>query len=296
MLLCAGNNGSNGFDTATNTASGTNPGGIFSFENYCGPAPDPAGNSAFLRIAENQSGGNAGNTAYGSDLLDRHALGRDRRRRRLHPRAQRSFNDGWRGRFWAEDFGGGGHNILMQGSGVANGSLGGIGWATTSTFASHLWPFGGYGDYRRFIFEMTCFRPAGCDRAGWNAVDANTIHPDPRRPPGPDVSFVDGPTRPRRVGARQPGALLARTDQGSGLRFSRLKVDGATRGDGTIDYAGQRRLRHRLDRRPAASSPAASTPAPAAPTSAGTASTPQSIPDGAHGLAICLQDYGQYSA
>jgi hypothetical protein len=63
MLLCAGNTGSNSFDTATNTTSPQNPGGIFSFENYCGPAPDPAGNNAFLRIAENQSGGSAGNSA-----------------------------------------------------------------------------------------------------------------------------------------------------------------------------------------------------------------------------------------
>jgi hypothetical protein len=44
MLLCAANNGSNGYQTATNTISANNPGGIFNFENYCGPAPDPAGN------------------------------------------------------------------------------------------------------------------------------------------------------------------------------------------------------------------------------------------------------------
>lgn len=37
MLLCAGNNGSNSFQTATNTASPQNPGSIFSFENRCGP-------------------------------------------------------------------------------------------------------------------------------------------------------------------------------------------------------------------------------------------------------------------
>ncbi len=33
MLLCAGNNGSNSFDVATNTASAQNPNGIFSVEN-----------------------------------------------------------------------------------------------------------------------------------------------------------------------------------------------------------------------------------------------------------------------
>jgi len=34
MVLCAANNGSNGFQTATNTVSANNPGGIFSIENY----------------------------------------------------------------------------------------------------------------------------------------------------------------------------------------------------------------------------------------------------------------------
>jgi len=86
-----------------------------------------------------------------------------------------AFNDGWRARFWAEGFDGSANNILMQGSGVARGSLGGIGWAPTSTFASHLWTFNGYGSYRRFVLEMTCVRQAGCDRAGFSATDANTL-------------------------------------------------------------------------------------------------------------------------
>src|SRR4051794_20208274 len=50
MVLCAANNGSNSFATATNQ------GGQFSIENYCGPAPFPAGNSAFIRIYENTTG------------------------------------------------------------------------------------------------------------------------------------------------------------------------------------------------------------------------------------------------
>jgi hypothetical protein len=65
-VLCAANNGSNGYDVATNTTSAQNPNGIFTVENHCGPAPDPAGNSAFLRIYENQDPGNAGEGAYAS--------------------------------------------------------------------------------------------------------------------------------------------------------------------------------------------------------------------------------------
>ena len=44
MVLCAANNGSNSFDTQTNSP------GLFNVENYCGPAGDPAGDAAFLRI------------------------------------------------------------------------------------------------------------------------------------------------------------------------------------------------------------------------------------------------------
>ena len=288
MLLCAGNNGSNSFDTATNTASGANPGGIFSFENYCGPAGDPAGNGAFLRLAENQGSGNAGETAYGSiswtvpPWVAILAGGG-------YTREPGSFNDGWRGRFWAEDFSGGGHHILLQGSGVANGSNGGIGWGTTSTFASHLWPFPTYGYYRRFIFEMTCFRPAGCDRSGWNAVDANTI------------TLVLADVSPSQVGL-SGGAILSgawarggqgfgwsSSDQGSGIRFERLRIDGAPLAD--YDYRGQ----CDLDATQASGEFARSfQPCPTGgPWNHGYALGTASLPDGAHTLQVCAQDYSQ---
>jgi len=292
ILLCAGNNGSNGYSTATNTASGNNPGGIFSFENYCGPAPDPAGNNAFLRIAENQSGGNAGVNAYGSiswtvtPWVAIVAGGG-------YTREPNAFNDGWRGRFWAEGWDGSTNNILMQGSGVANGSLGGIGWATTSTFASHLWPFGGYGDYRRFIFELTCMRPAGCDRANFNAVDANTIHLTLADRQDPSVSFVGSSTvNGSWVRGEQP-ISWHESDQGSGLRFSRLKVDGHTLGDGTIDYQanggcdiGSSGASGEFARR--------FNPCTGGPYQRWYGLKTQNIADGQHAFAICLQDYGQY--
>ncbi|HET6571863.1 MAG TPA: carboxypeptidase-like regulatory domain-containing protein, partial [Solirubrobacterales bacterium] len=288
MLLCAGNNGSNSFDTATNTVSGANPGGIFSFENYCGPAGDPAGNGAFLRLAENQSGGNAGNSAYGSiswtvpPWVAILAGGG-------YTREPGSFNDGWRGRFWAEDFGGGGHHILLQGTGVPNGSNGGIGWGTTSTFASHLWPFPTYGYYRRFIFEMTCFRPAGCDRSGWNAVDANTIH----------LTLAD--VSPASVGfggdAILSGAWARGTqnigwsssDQGSGMRFERLRLDGAQLS--ANDYGGQCDLGWSQ-----ASGEFARVfqPCPVGgPWGHGYGLNTASVPDGGHTLQVCAQDYSQ---
>ena len=237
MVLCAGNNGSNGFATATNTTSASNPGGIFSFENYCGPAPYPAGNNAFLRIVENQGSGNAGYTAYGSmswtapGFVSIAAGGG-------YTREPNAFNSGWRGRFWLEGYDGSGNNVLVQGSGVANGDCGGVCWATTSTFASHLWPFGGYGSYRRFVFELTCYRQAGCDRANFNAVDANTMVLT--------LNDVD----PSHINLTNTGSgLLAGawvrgtqnvtwnvSDLGSGMRFERLRVDGGERH--SIDWRG----------------------------------------------------------
>jgi hypothetical protein len=288
MLLCAGNNGANGYATATNTASPTNPGGIFSFENYCGASPDPAGNSAFLRIAEQMPNGLAGHTAYGSmswtvpPWIAIVAGGG-------YTREPNAFNDGWRGRFWAEGFDGSGAHILMQGSGVANGSCEGVCWATTPNFAPHLWPFGSYGYYRRFIFELTCVRPAGCDRANFNAVDANTLN----------LTLTDvAPASIEITGGAIAGGAWVRGAQdvtwstwevGSGIRFDYLRVDGAER--------------HRLDWRPYCNLDANGTTGEFArdfqpcPTGGPWGRTytldTASVPDGTHTVQVCAQDYSQ---
>ncbi|HEU5105550.1 MAG TPA: hypothetical protein VFU11_06885 [Solirubrobacterales bacterium] len=230
MVLCAGNNGSNSYQTQTNTTSAQTPNGIFSFENYCVPAPFPAGNNAYLRIAENQSGGSAGYGAYGrmswsvpQDIIIAGAGG--------YTREPNAFNDGWRGRFWVEGYDGSENNSLVQGAGVENGSCGGVCWATTSTFASHLWPFGGYGNYRRFVFELTCFRPAGCDRTNYNAVDANTMILTLNDNDPSHVSLTN-------TGAGFLGGAWSKgtqavtykwTEHGSGIRFERVRVDGGER-------------------------------------------------------------------
>ncbi len=288
MLLCAGNNGSNGYDTATNTASPQNPSGIFDFTNACGPAPDPAGNSAYVRIAENQSGGNAGETAYGSiswtawPWVSIIAGGG-------YTREPVNFNDGWRGRFWAEGFDGSTNNILMQGSGVQNGSCGGVCWATTPTFASHLWPFGGFGEYRRFVFEMTCFRPSGCDRSGYNAVDANTILLTLRDHQDAQIHATNGSALMSGAWTRgiQPVTWDV-SDQGSGLRRERVYVDGAERD--TVDDGGGCDLGWtsttgefaRLFR-----------PCNGGPFSHSFNFDTAALPDGAHTLQVCAQDYSQ---
>jgi hypothetical protein len=284
MLLCAGNNGSNSYQTATNTISPATPGGIFNLENLCGPASDPAGNGAFLRIAENQASGTAGVNAYGSiswTAPHRVAIIAGGG----YTRMPHAFNDGWRGRFWAEDMGGGGHNILMQGAGVSGG---GIYWGLTSTFASHLWPFGGYGDYRRFIFEMTCFRQAGCDRSGFNAVDANTIVLMLADREDSQVAFTNGSALMGGGWVRGTQAVTWNaSDQGSGLRFERLRVDGSERH--VID--------HRCDL--GHSGPSGEFARKFQPCQTGGpydrsyALDTASVPDGEQTVQVCAQDYAQ---
>jgi hypothetical protein len=288
MVLCSADNGSNSYQTQTNTASSQNPNGIFSFENHCGPAPYPAGNSAFLRIAENQASGNAGVNAYGAiswtttPWVDIVAGGG-------YTREPDVFNDGWRGRFWLEDWGGNGQHVLVQGAGVENGSCEGVCWATTSTFAPHLWPFAGYGKYRRFVFELTCFRAAGCDRTNFNAVDANSmvlILKD-TAPPAIDLHDDSGALLSGKwVRGDQP-VSWATADEGSGLRYEWLRVDGAERA--VVDRTGQCNI---------GSNPATGefardfVPCPRGgwfdhATSLDTAG----LSDGAHSLQACVQDY-----
>jgi hypothetical protein len=228
MLLCAGNNGSNSFQTATNTAYSKYPSGIFSFENYCGPAPDPAGNNALLRIRDIAADGTAAETAYGSIswtvppwIAIRAGGG--------YTREPGAFNEGWRARFWLEGFDGSTNNSLMQGSGVANGSLGGIGWGTTSTFASHIWPFTSFGYFRRFVFEVTCFRPAGCDRSGENTADANTISLilDDTSPVDLQLTNTGAPLYSGQWVRGTQTATYSWSDQGSGIRKEWIEIDPA---------------------------------------------------------------------
>jgi len=290
MVLCAANNGSNGFQTATNTTSPQNPGGIFSIENYCGPAPDPAGNSAFIRIVENQPSGSAGYGAYGAASWTAPpwvailAGGG-------YTRMPNAFNDGWRGRFWAEGFDGSTNNILMQGTGAPNS---GIEWSPTSTFASHLWPFNGYGFYHRFVFEMTCFRGAGCDRSNFNAVDANTMVLNLADTYTPVVGFTntDWPFLAGRwVRGGQPITFIW-TELGSGIRFERVRIDGAERwsidhvatGECNRDANGVRGEFAR-DFQPCAT---------ASNIERGFSFDTAALADGAHTVTACAQDYAQW--
>ncbi|MGE0065900.1 MAG: hypothetical protein AB7T48_00980 [Solirubrobacterales bacterium] len=279
-VFCAGNVGSNGFGTGTNTISPQNPGGIFDFPNSCGPAPDPAGNAAFLRIAENQPSGNAGNGAYGFVHWDTPPF--------VHfktaggwTRQPLAFNDGWRARFWGIDFDNNGFQIFSQGVGAPAG--------TTSTFAPHLWP-GGNADFWRFAFEVNCVRPAGCDRTNFNAADVNTLVFTLSDDQNAQVGFTNGSTLMSGAWAKGSQAVtFNHADNGSGLRFTYVRVDGVER------FRWDHRAQCNLDASQANGEYArVFQPCPVGgPWPVSAALDTGTLSDGAHTLQACAQDYGQ---
>lgn len=285
MVLCAANNGSNSFDTQTNSP------GLFNVENYCGPAGDPAGNAAFLRIYEKQGRGSASNTAYASaswtatPWVSILAGGG-------YTRMPGDFRDGWRGRFWAEGVDGSNpHNILMQGTNASNA---GISWWPTSTFGSHLWPFPGWGNYRRFVFELTCMRPAGCDTSGWNAVDANTMVLTLSDNWAPQTWLTNSDPA-LMSGAWVRGTRTASfgwSELGSGIAMERIRIDGADHwvvnhfATSECDI-GSSQINREFAR---AFQPCAV----AEGINRSYTFDSANLPDGPHTLQACTQDYAQY--
>jgi hypothetical protein len=284
VIFCAGGNGSG------NPTLGARPGG-FDFGTDCGEPPSyPSEGNHYLRLNENASGGNAGlgdeasMSWYAPSGTSIVAGGG-------YTREPNAFNDGWRARWWGEDWGGGVHNVMLQGTGIEGND--GITKNTTSIFASHLWPFGGWDDYKRFVFGLACVRPNGCDRSNFNAVDANTVTLVADDHQGAQVAFEDGATV-RGEWVRGYQVLAWReSDQGSGLRFSRLGTDGSVFGDGTIDYQanGGCQIGYRDGGREFAKG---FQPCTAGPYLRYYGFETKNIPDGQHSLAICLQDYAQY--
>ena len=210
-----------------------------------------------------------------------------------YTRQPHEFNDGWRGRFWAEDFGGGGpHNILMQGTNAENS---GINWSPTSTFASHLWPFNNLGAYRRFVFEMTCMRPAGCDRSGWNGVEANTfvLILNDVSPSQVNLTNTDKPLLSGQWVRGDQTATYAFTERGSGIAMERVRIDGAERFK--IDHIATREC-NRDATQSSGEFARDFQPCAVAPSPIGRSATidTTTLPDGTHTLSACTQDYAQW--
>lgn len=282
MVLCGAGNGVGQANINTNVD-------YFVFQNQCGGPNFPAGNANFMRLYERQGAGTAWVNSYASVSWTAPAFvtiagGGG------YTRQENDFAQGWRARFWGEGQDGGTNHFLLQGTGVENGGQSGIAWARTTVFASHLWPFPTYGNYRRFVFEMTCMRQGGCDTGGFNNTDANSIV----------LTLND--MEPSQVGFTNTGSGILSgnwvkgtqnvtwktSERGSGIRFDRLRVDGGTRQ--TVDSGPWCDL---------ASNGATGEfgrqfqPCPNGSWDHSYGFDTASVSDGSHTVQVCSQDYGQ---
>lgn len=291
MVACASSSGAPPYTTATNTASAQHPNGIFDFANYCGGAGgDPPGDAAFMRISEHEANGNAGQGAYGQIVFEtpwyvhfKSGGG--------YTREPNAFNDGWRARFWGIDFANNYNLFLNQGAGLSGA---GIDSPASGIFGPHLWPLGSYLDFHHFIFELSCVRPAGCDRANFNAVDANAfifiLNDDSLSHVSIDNVF-DQIMKGEWVRGIH-GVFWKSSDQGSGMRFERVRVDGVDR------YVIDNQARGLCNATSSQTNGEFSRNYQPCPTGGPWANQwnldTAGISDGGHSLAVCTQDYGQY--
>ena len=282
-LYCAAADGSG------NPTKGARP-GFFDFTDDCGTAyGDPAGTGGFLRLEENTTG-TAGNTDEASYSWWPPA-GTSIAAVSAYTRVPGYFNSGWRSRFWGEGYDGGENNILMQGSGVAQRrhlrprdlqlrlprlALRRLRRLQAARLRDDLLPPGGLLA-RRLERRRRQLDRDHAERQGGAARQLGRRLPRPRR----------------RLGARQQRDRLARIRPGLGPAL--LAPQGRRRDASATARSTTRRTAAagRVTRTPTASSPATSPPAPR--------SLPALLPaahrrlsDGAHQLAICVQDFAQY--
>jgi hypothetical protein len=291
MVACASTSGAPPYTTATNTISAQHPGGIFDFNNWCGGAGgDPPGDAAYMRISEHEPSGNAGQGAYGQFIFEtpwyvhfRSGGG--------YTREPNAFNEGWRARFWGIDFNNNGNLFLNQGSGVGNS---GVDSGASGIFGSHLWPFGNYIDFHHFYFELLCVRPAGCDRANFNAVDANgfvfILNDD-----SPSEVAITNPDSPLMQGSWVSGlqhVSYDSGDKGSGLRFERVRIDGTDRN--VIDFQALGLCNATSSQTNGEFARSYQPCWVGGPFHRGWDFDSAGLSDGAHNLSVCTQDYGQY--
>src|SRR6188472_961300 len=291
MVACAADSGAPPFRIETNTVSAQHPSGIFDFANWCGGAGgDPPGDAAYLRIAEHEAGGNAGVGAYQAFIFETPGF--------VHfksgggyTREPNAFNDGWRARFWGMDFTNNGNLFVEQGSGVSNA---GIGASASGIFGPHLWPFGNYLDFHHFYFEMRCVRPAGCDRANYNAVDANGFVFILSDDSPSQVSFFNtsSPLMQGQWVRGTQGVFWNASDQGSGIRFERVRIDGTQRY--ALDFQAMGECNVTSSQTNGEFSRSYQPCPTGGPWGRQYDFDSASLADGAHGLSACTQDYSQY--
>ncbi|HEU4907039.1 MAG TPA: Ig-like domain repeat protein, partial [Solirubrobacterales bacterium] len=281
MVACSHTNGAPPFSVDTNTRSSANPNGIFHIWNWCdGQGGDPPGDGAFLRIQEHQNMPHtAGENAYGNFIFDTPSYVHFKQAGG-YTRQPASFHDGWRSRFWVAS--------CCSTAEILSQKRGG---GLTSTFAPHLWPYGGtLWDFNRFVFELRCVRPGRCDVSGDVKTDLNGL-----------VFLLSDDSDSRVDFTKTSADFLAGRwvrgthnvtfdvrDQGSGIRAERMLIDGALRWNHnhscSTSWTGQNGEWAR-----------SYSPCPTGgPWGRSVGVDTATLSDGSHTVRLCTEDYGQY--
>ena len=291
MVACAADSGALPYTTATNTASAQHPSGIFDVNNWCGGAGgDPPGDAAFMRISEHEPSGNAGYGAYEQVIFETpwyvHFKSAG-----AYTREPNAFNVGWLARFRVLGFDNQLTTLLNQGSGLPNS---GLDWAASGVFGPHLWPFGSYGDYHHFYYELLCNLPGGCDRANYNAVDANAFVFILSDDSPSEVTFThtDSPLIQGQWVRGPQQVFYDSGDKGSGLRFERVRIDGADRN--VIDFQALGLCNATSSQTNGEFARSYQPCWVGGPFHREWDFDSAGLTDGAHNLSACTQDYGQY--
>lgn len=292
VLLCAAGAGQWNAGTATNTTSAQNPEGIFRFFGNCPSGThDPAGESGYLKVWENQPSGAARVGAFGRIYWDSPTFTHFKTAGG-YTRQPAAFNAGWRSRLMGVDFADNTQQFITQGVGLPNqGEQAG----SSNIFGPHIWPFPDQRDFHRFLFEMTCVRPSGCDRGGLNETDINGLKFTMSDDQDSQVAFTNQGASPLLSGQWVRGGSSVTwhsADNGSGLRFERVFIDNSN--VNTIDYqaagscdAGFSTNSGEFARQ--------FRPCPTGgPFERSWYLDTASLSDGPHALAVCTQDFGQF--
>jgi hypothetical protein len=291
-VFCAANSGAPPYTIATNTTSPQVPAGIFTFENDCvGQGGDPPGNSSLLRIADNQPSGNAGYGAYLSFTFET-PEGVNFRSAGGYTREPNAFNDGWQARFWLTYMNGSPQLQMVQGTGL-QGTASGY-WGTTSSFASHLWPWSYPLDFYRWTFEMVCADSRGCDRSNYNATDLNGIVFTLRDWQDSQVNLTNTGSdllSGRWVKGSQEVDWQS-SDKGSGLRMERLRVAGTE--PYKLDYQEIGACNTSSDQTNGEFARSFQPCPTGGPYNRSYSLNTANFSDGAHNLSVCTQDYAQW--
>jgi hypothetical protein len=292
VLLCAAGAGQWNQGTAGNTASPQNPAGIFNTYGSC-PAnsSDPAGDSALLKIWENQASGNAGNGAFEQIYWDSPAFTHFKTAG-AYTRQPSAFNAGWRSRLMGVDFANNTEQFITQAPGLPNQ---GEQANSTNVFAPHVWPFPEERDFHRFIFEMLCVRSTGCDRSGLNETDINDLKFTMNDDQDSQVGFTNQGASPFLSGQWVRGGQSVTwhsSDNGSGIRFERVFIDNSDLD--TIDYQALGQCDVGATGNSGEFAKQFSPCPQGGPWEHGWSLDTGSLADGTHALSVCTQDFGQF--